>query len=287
MTKFTPALRGIVFATAMSAAVTVFAQAADHGRAACCISRPPIDGKAAAATMLLPQATPALRSRCPSRQPPSARRSRRASAAGAPTRKATELKGRSRVAFPRSVPAGSRVDRARRACNGRRSPMAAAPRGSKSCRRAPQRCASRCRCRRARSRRRRCASPAMARTRRCSGRSPRPTLRPTRRASACSGRRCSTATPRRSRSTSTSGVRDPRCDRSTLPRISHQVVAPASLAKLDAKAVQDIGTSRQLQHRRRLRDAAERRRSSTARRRSPQPSSRRKTASRISAPGRC
>ena len=143
-----PALRGIVFAAAMSVAATVFAQGLITAVPPAAF-RPPTTEKAAVATMLLPQATPALRITLP--EPTAVERAtlrdrnapREANATRRPSRKDSPL--HSRATF-RPARKSSRC----RACTGKRWPMAAAPRGLPSYPRVPQRCVSRLRCRRAR-----------------------------------------------------------------------------------------------------------------------------------------
>ena len=103
-----PALRGIVFAAAMSVAATVFAQGLITAVPPAAF-RPPTTEKAAVATMLLPQATPALRITLP--EPTAVERATlrdRNAPPGGQRNKATEQKGLA-VAFPRNIPAGSQV----------------------------------------------------------------------------------------------------------------------------------------------------------------------------------
>ena len=103
-----PTLRLIVFAAVMSAVSTVSAEALITAVPPAAF-RPQATQKAAPATMLLPQATPALRIVLPepTTDERAALRARNASSGGQ-RGKATEPKGLA-VAFPRSVPAGSQI----------------------------------------------------------------------------------------------------------------------------------------------------------------------------------
>ena len=250
-----PASRGIVFAVAAFAAWPAFAEAADHRGAAGRVSGT-VDAEGGARHDAA--AAPARLQRAIALPEPTAARARVASARNAAARRCAGqghcAEGPLAVAFPRNVPDGLASDRARALAVAGARATAAARRSSKSRRPARRRCASRSRSRRT-SPASRCGSRATARTRNRSVRWRRTTLPPTRRASANSGRRCSTATSRRSSSTSRPASESPDAVL-TLARVSHQVVAPASLTKLDAKAVDDIGSVRLLQHRRRVRDAA-------------------------------
>ena len=143
-----PALRGIVFAAAMSVAATVFSQGLITAVPPAAF-RPPTTEKAAVATMLLPQATPALRITLP--EPTAVERATlraRNASPGGQRNKATEQKGLA-VAFPRNIPAGSQVV-ALSSLHWQALADGAAPRGLPWCPRVPQRCVSRLRCRRAR-----------------------------------------------------------------------------------------------------------------------------------------
>ena len=234
-----PALRGIVFAAAMSVAATVFAQGLITAVPPAAF-RPPTTEKAAVATMLLPQATPALRITLP--EPTAVERATlrdRNAPPGGQRNKATEQKGLA-VAFPRDIPAGSQVVALSSlhwqalADGGRGARLAVVSPGAAALRVA-------------------LAMPTSASgvVLRFSGNGLNAqTFGPIAATdvSADVVRFGAFWSPVLDGDTATielhvpSGARIPDVSL-TLSRISHQVVAPGSLAKLDAKAVQDIGTS--------------------------------------------
>jgi hypothetical protein len=233
-----PAFRGVVFAVAAFAAWPAFAEAAITAVPPAAY-RAPSTQKSAPVTMMLPQGAPAARVALP--EPTAAERAslraRNAAAAGAQG-KATTLKGLA-VAFPRSIPDGSRAvalaalpwqalgDGSRAAKLDVVSPGAAALRVALALS---------------------ANVPGVTLRFTGNGANAQPFGPVAANDAAAAARFGEFWSPVLAGDVGTiefhvaSGAKTPDAIL-TLIRISHQVVAPASLTKLDAKAVEDIGAS--------------------------------------------